>query len=315
MENIFSAVFSIFRLFTILACGSSGGGSGDKIRYRLNLAIVFILFSALVFAIPATAYDEPASSSTIPTSSLMTFTVTVRKEGAPPAGMGRVFSAPTGISCPGTCSAAFDGGTQVMLYTKNTPRVSIDDVGLNLADFSDGMDFNSWGGDCKGTPRSSPCALTMDSDKDVPVRFYPPLRRTEISIAYDLGNSDFQVAAMILGDIVFVNVNQDSPKRDDDASERVSGMGATVVLTNNSTRSVDIGMIGGADPMEAPFEIFDDFCSNMTLPTYQECSFSINYDPVDNVLYEDTFDIPSSDPNFPEWTVTVREGEEDEIGN
>jgi hypothetical protein len=71
--------------------------------------------------------------------------------------MGHVYSAPTGISCPGTCSTDFDDGTEVTLYTKNT----------------NGMEFYRWEGACAGVWRGDPCVLTMDSDKDVAVRFYP----------------------------------------------------------------------------------------------------------------------------------------------
>jgi len=177
------------------------------------------------------------------------------------------------------------------------------------------MEFTKWGGDCFGVQRMDSCLLIMNSDKNVYVRFYPTKRRIDVKYWFreDRGN-----IFHVLSDNFFFPVRDDiapKPKRENASSERVSGMDATVVLTNNSTRSVDIGLIAGADPLDKPFEIFDDTCSDTTLPPYQECSFIINYDPVDNVLYKDTFDIPSSDPNFPEWTLTVREGEEDESGN
>ncbi|HEB73567.1 MAG TPA: hypothetical protein ENI77_13245 [Nitrospirae bacterium] len=260
---------------------------------------MFILFSALVFAIPATAYDEGSSGSTTTINSF--FTVTVRKEGAPPAGFGYIWSVPNAISCPGTCSAEFNSGTVVELFVKSTHE----------------MDFSSWGGDCDGTDRSHWCTLTMDSDKDVPVRFYPRARWLKAVYVPDDNFGDAPLSAKsVKGDILIHRLSCDANKRDDGASERASCMDATVVLTNTSTRSVDIGLIAGADPLDAPFEIFDDTCSDTTLPHYQECSFNIIYtDPDSTVLSEDTFDIPSSDPDFPTWTVTVREAEEDDSGN
>jgi len=262
----------------------------QKLNLAINLAIVLILFSALVFAIPATAYDEGSGSTTGGS-----FTVTVAKTGAPPAGFGHVWSSPSGLDCPGTCSAEFNSGTEVFLNASNTPK----------------MKFLRWDGDCFGWPRTDPCVLTMNSDKNVLVRFYPPKRRLSISIMGLKPVSSDGALSYVLGEILFSR--QSNVERENGSFERVSGMDATVVLTNTSTRSLDIGLIAGADPLEAPFEIFDDACSDTTLPRYQECSFNINYDPVDDVLYKDTFDIPSSDPNFPTWTVTVREA--DENGN
>jgi len=61
-------------------------------------------------------------------------------------GNGRVTSAPDGISCPGTCSAAFPAGTTITL--RSIPDAS--------------SDFMGWSGSCSGT---GSCAVTMDAGK------------------------------------------------------------------------------------------------------------------------------------------------------
>ncbi|VAX25157.1 hypothetical protein MNBD_NITROSPINAE03-1183 [hydrothermal vent metagenome] len=86
------------------------------------------------------------------------YTLSVHKDGSPPAGMGNVYSDPSGIDCPGTCSATFDEGTEVTLYTKNT----------------NGMNFFRWEDDCADVWRGAPCVLSMTGDSDVGARFYPP---------------------------------------------------------------------------------------------------------------------------------------------
>jgi CSLREA domain-containing protein len=106
-------------------------------------------------------FDSDGTCSTfaryVPPSS-STYTLSVYATGAVPAGMGRVYSDPAGIDCPGTCSATFDDGTEITLYTQNR----------------NGMEFFRWEGACAAVWRGDPCVLTMDEYKEVPVRFYPP---------------------------------------------------------------------------------------------------------------------------------------------
>ena len=67
-------------------------------------------------------------------------------------GAGSVTSAPGGIACPGTCSAAFATGTDVVL----TPAAGA------------GSTFAGWTGDCTGT---GACDVTMDQARAVTARF------------------------------------------------------------------------------------------------------------------------------------------------
>ncbi|VAX15795.1 hypothetical protein MNBD_NITROSPINAE03-534 [hydrothermal vent metagenome] len=207
-------------------------------------------------------------------------TLVVYKTGAPPAGMGYIYSDPAGISCPGTCSATFARGTEVTLYAKNT----------------NGMEFLRYEGACADVQRASPCVLTMDGYKEVPVRFYPPETRlmwlkldpeTGIGEPVPFGDNTIEFTSDMLQD-------------------GCSDM--TVILHNSADRSLDVGMIGGLDPLESPFAITDDTCSDTTLPNHTDCSIMVKYCPADDGPYTDTFDLPSSDPNFPTQTVEVTGG-------
>ncbi|VAX15553.1 hypothetical protein MNBD_NITROSPINAE04-365, partial [hydrothermal vent metagenome] len=218
----------------------------------------------------------------------------VYKRGAPPAGMGYVYSEPPGIYCPGdgthisdlaidspdTCSAHFEEGTEVFLYTENR----------------NGMLFRRWEGACDGMWRGAPCDLIMDEDKVVYVRFYPPdpwLKWLKLDAVTGIGYP-----------VPF----------SDNSIEFTSGMlqggcaDMTVIIHNNANRSIDIGTIGGLDPLESPFTITDDACSDTTLPNHTDCSIMVEYCPTDSGPHTDTFDLPSSDPNFPSQTVTVTGG-------
>ena len=69
------------------------------------------------------------------------------------SGSGQVSSSPTGISCPGTCSAPYDSDTQVTL----------------TAAPAQGSTFAGWsGGGCTGT---GTCTVTMSSDQTVTATF------------------------------------------------------------------------------------------------------------------------------------------------
>jgi phospholipase C len=74
-------------------------------------------------------------------------------------GAGTVVSSPAGISCPGTCSASFNPGTQVTLT--ETPAAN--------------SSFAGWGGACSGS--GSTCTLTLSASQQVTATFnlLPPV--------------------------------------------------------------------------------------------------------------------------------------------
>lgn len=90
-------------------------------------------------------------TSVAPTTSTLTVNIT---------GTGSVASSPSGISCPGTCSAEFNDGSSVGL----TPTAGA------------GNTFISWSGACSG---SNACNVTMTGDQTVGATFAPvPVTRT-----------------------------------------------------------------------------------------------------------------------------------------
>ncbi|MEZ4402931.1 MAG: DUF4215 domain-containing protein [Kofleriaceae bacterium] len=92
-----------------------------------------------------------AATTVTATFALTTQTLTVTTAGA---GTGTVTSSPTGITCPGTCSAAYTTGALVQLTA--TPN---------------GTDtFSGWTGACTGT---GTCLVTMDAAKAVTATFVP----------------------------------------------------------------------------------------------------------------------------------------------
>ena len=80
------------------------------------------------------------------------FTLTVNPTGT---GSYSITSSPSGITCPGTCSATFSVGTPVTL----------------TASPANGTTFNGWSGACSGT---STCPVTMNADATVGADFTGP---------------------------------------------------------------------------------------------------------------------------------------------
>jgi hypothetical protein len=69
-------------------------------------------------------------------------------------GTGSVVSNPTGIDCPGACSAAFDAGSSVTLTA--TPA-------------EDSIFLGFFGGNCGGT--TDPCTVSMDGNRSISASF------------------------------------------------------------------------------------------------------------------------------------------------
>ena len=79
----------------------------------------------------------------------------------------------------------------------------------------------------------------------------------------------------------------------------------TVTVSNTGTADLDIGDIGGLNPLEAPFTLVTDNCSNQTLGPAATCTLSVTYAPTAADTHVDSFDIPSNDPNEQVATVSL----------
>ncbi len=69
-----------------------------------------------------------------------------------------------------------------------------------------------------------------------------------------------------------------------------------VTIRNRLKRNLTVGQVAGGDPIDAPFSIRNDACSGTTLAPGQSCSFDVRFKPVQQGIFQDSFDVPSSDP-------------------
>jgi hypothetical protein len=78
-----------------------------------------------------------------------------------------------------------------------------------------------------------------------------------------------------------------------------------VTVMNDGTADLVIGTIAQADPLDQPFRILNDACSDTTLAQSESCTITVRFDPTALGAANDTFDIPSDDPDETPVIVTV----------
>ncbi|GAB4389424.1 MAG: hypothetical protein Kow0025_14650 [Thermodesulfovibrionales bacterium] len=79
----------------------------------------------------------------------------------------------------------------------------------------------------------------------------------------------------------------------------------TVTVSNAGNAALNIGTIGSANALAAPFAIAADNCSGQTLAQGASCSFDITFSPSAAGAFSDSLDIPSDDPDENPVTVSV----------
>ena len=79
----------------------------------------------------------------------------------------------------------------------------------------------------------------------------------------------------------------------------------TVTVTNNGAADLVIGAIASVNPLAAPFSIPTDNCSNHTIAPAGSCTLTVRFSPTAEVTSNDSFDIPSNDPDENPVTVSV----------
>jgi len=76
-----------------------------------------------------------------------------------------------------------------------------------------------------------------------------------------------------------------------------------VTITNNGNADLMIGNIAQYNPISFPFSILNDNCSGQTISPSSNCTLTVRFAPSSTGSFNDSFDIPSDDPN--ENTVTL----------
>ena len=137
---------------------NAGGATGNTVAIQITFDVVAAGTSALDLAYSAMGaadtYADLLPRLTVNDGQVIAspaqYTLTVNKTGA---GSGTVTSAPTGVNCGSTCSAAFNSGQSVTL----------------TAAAATGSTFSGWSGEgCSGT---GTCVVTMSAARTVTANF------------------------------------------------------------------------------------------------------------------------------------------------
>jgi len=78
----------------------------------------------------------------------------------------------------------------------------------------------------------------------------------------------------------------------------------TVTVTNAGTANLAVGTVADADPLAPPYQLLTDNCSGRSLAPATTCTVVIAFTPGAPTGFNDSFSIPSNDPD--EATVTVQ---------
>ena len=158
-----------------------------------------------------------------------------------------------------------DNGTLINCPGDCTEAVD-DGTGITLtATPVSGYSFSNWT-NCD-SPSGSQCTMTMNSDKSVTAVFVAP-DITVSSTSIDFGS---------------VTENTTSAQ--------------TVTITNDGNDNLNIGSIAGTDTLAVPYSIVNDLCSNQPLTPTSNYTFDVEFAPTTTGTFNDTFDIPSNDPD------------------
>jgi hypothetical protein len=82
-----------------------------------------------------------------------------------------------------------------------------------------------------------------------------------------------------------------------------SAVDHTFTVTNAGSDNLVLGTAGATDGLAAPFSIVTDGCSGQTIAPTANCAIVVRFAPTAVAAANDSFDIPSNDPDTPSVTV------------
>lgn len=88
-------------------------------------------------------------------------------------------------------------------------------------------------------------------------------------------------------------------------SEGSMSTARTVTVTNSGTQDLVLGAVGMADPLDLPYALASDTCTNATLTPASSCTVTVDFSPTSTGDFPDSFDIPSNDATEPTVTIMV----------
>jgi len=210
----------------------------------------------------APATDDLIPFGDVTLNTLATATVTVSNTGNANLTIGQVASA-NGLLAP--YSLGTDNCSNQILAPTDSCTIQVQFEPTALGSFPDSFDVPS------DDPDSPAVTVSVTgTGSPVPV--------ADISVTDSVSPAaDLQVA---YGDVnVGASVNQ------------------TITVTNAGTADLVLGTVAGLNALAAPFDVVTDDCSGQTVVPTDSCTIVVAFEPAAAQAYNDSFDIPSNDPD------------------
>jgi len=258
---------------------------------------------AILGAPPGMAATVTITASTLTPTVGDTFTLTITGDSA------NTFAATMGLSFNAS-TVAYVGGTALLpwnVYVKN----SVDSANPTVIDVE------------------APSPMPADPGVyDVAVLTFEAIAAGAANIVidddggnvsgwFDADTADYipntytqaNVAISVNGPVIIVT---DSTVPTDDllvpfgqVTEGTTSAARTVTVTNSGTQDLVLGAVGMANPLDLPYALASDTCTNANLPPASSCTVTVDFSPTSTGDFPDSFDIPSNDATEPTVTVTV----------
>ena len=78
-----------------------------------------------------------------------------------------------------------------------------------------------------------------------------------------------------------------------------------ITIANNGNADLVIGTISQSNPIALPFGILNDYCSGQSISPSSNCTLIVSFSPLSSGSFNNSFDIPSDDPDENPVIVTV----------
>jgi hypothetical protein len=305
------------------------GNSGDA-----DLVIGAIA-SPNALAAPFSITTDNCSGQTIAPAGSCTLTVRF----APTAAglFSDTFNIPSNDSATGTVTMSVSGTGTAPVITTTDPIAPTNDLSLPFGTVLVGLTSdqiitvgNSGSADliigtiAGGDPLAAPFSITTDNCSGqtiatggsctLTVRFAPTAAGL-FSDTFDIPSNDSATGTVIMsvsgtGTASAISITDPIAPTDDLSipfGQVTNGLFSDLTMTVGNSGSADliIGTIAVANPLAAPFSITVDNCSGQTLAPGGSCTLTLRFAPTVANTFNDTFDIPTNDPNTPSALVNV----------
>ncbi len=214
-----------------------------------------------------------------------------------------ILVSPASLSFGSLVNGSRSAAQIIVVSNVGTANLAVGAVSLGGAN---GSEFSTQGDACSGQ------VVAPGADCSLEVVFSPASSgRKTANLLIPSNDPDTPAAAILLlgtGTLVPVPNISVALREDQVVFGRIfSGtfLNRSVIISNSGTANLTLGNIAQADPLSIPFSILTDECSGKTIASFANCTLTLRFEPTAAGDYNDTFDIPSDNPDASTLVISV----------